>query len=102
MATMFTKWLKSTLKRTEIAEEDGCRECREPDKCMEILHLLLDGEADEEQSKYFRQHIERCMPCYECYSLDMAIKEVLKTKIERKPVPQDLVNTIKIKIQDTV
>ncbi len=99
MATMFTKWLRKTLKRTESADEQGCRD---PEKCMEVLHLLLDGEASEEESKYFRQHIQRCMPCYECYNLEMAIKEIIQTKIERKPVPQDLVNTIKLKIKETV
>ena len=98
MAVMFTNWLKSTFKR----KESSASECKESAKCMEILQLLLDGEADSEQEQYFHSHIEKCMPCYQYYNVEKAIKEILQTKIERKPVPQDLVNNIKLKIKETV
>lgn len=98
MAVMFTNWLKNTFKRKENTVE----RCKESEKCMEILQLLIDGEANNEQESYFRKHIETCMPCYQYYNLEKAIKEILQTKIERKPVPQDLVNTIKLKIKETV
>lgn len=101
MAVMFTNWLKNTFKRKDSAVVEKCR-CEESEKCMEILQLLIDGEADNEQEAYFLKHIETCMPCYQYYNLEKAIKEILKTKIERKPVPQDLVNTIKLKIKETV
>lgn len=99
MASMFTNWLKNTFKRTASTAEGGCKE---PDKCMEMLQLLLDGEANSEQEQYFHHHIEKCMPCYQCYNVEKAIKEILQTKVERRPVPQDLVNTIKLKIKETV
>lgn len=98
MAVMFTDWLKNTFRRKEKAQE----KCKESKKCIEILELLLDGEASKEQEAFYYDHIEKCMPCYQYYNLDKTIKEILKTKIERKPVPQDLVSNIKLKIKETV
>lgn len=98
MAIIFTNWLKNTLKRKENSTEM----CQESKKCIEILELLLDGEADPDQEDFFRNHIEKCMPCYQHYNLEKTIKEILKTKIEKKPVPQDLVDSIKSKIKETV
>jgi anti-sigma factor (TIGR02949 family) len=98
MAIIFTNWLKNTLGKKENSTEM----CQESKKCMEILELLLDGEADSEQEVFFRDHIERCMPCYQHYNLEKTIKELLKTKIEKKPVPNDLVDSIKLKIKETV
>lgn len=98
MAVMFTNWLKNTLKQKENPKEM----CQESRKCIEILELLLDGEANPEQEDFFRSHIEKCMPCYQYYNLEKSIKQILQTKVERKSVPQDLVASIKSKIKETV
>jgi mycothiol system anti-sigma-R factor len=63
--------------------------------CMEMLQLILDGEASTEQRDYFKSHMDHCMPCFKSYSVDMAIKELLKTKCCGGDAPVDLINQIK-------
>jgi mycothiol system anti-sigma-R factor len=66
--------------------------------CMEMLQLILDGEADVDQEKYFQEHMDRCMPCFKSFHLDMAIKGLLKSKCCGGQVPEDLVEQIKSQI----
>jgi mycothiol system anti-sigma-R factor len=70
--------------------------------CMEMLQSILDGEATPEQKSYFKQHMDHCMPCYKSYNLDMALKELLKTKCCGGAAPDDLVAQIKAKINSAV
>lgn len=99
MAIMFTNWLKDRFwPKLKPSKSSGCSENSE---CMKLLQLMLDGEASEEEAKIFNDHIEKCMPCYEYYNLEKTIKEIIQTKIERKAVPGDLVDSIKSKIKET-
>jgi anti-sigma factor (TIGR02949 family) len=66
--------------------------------CMEMLQLILDGEANEDQRVYFKNHMDKCMPCFKTYSLDNAIKELLKTRCHNDPAPPGLVESIKLQI----
>jgi mycothiol system anti-sigma-R factor len=66
--------------------------------CMEMLQLILDGEADGDQEKYFKEHMDRCMPCFKSFHLDMAIKDLVKSKCCGGHVPEDLVEQIKSQI----
>lgn len=66
--------------------------------CMEMLQFILDGEATNEQRDYFKSHMDHCMPCFKSYELDMAIKELLKTKCCGGEAPTDLVIQIKSQI----
>lgn len=67
--------------------------------CMEMLQVILDGQATADQHEYFRAHMDHCMPCFKSYELDMTIKELLKTKCCGGEAPSELV--IKIKSQIT-
>lgn len=89
-------WLKSRLKFLKNMH------CPDQANCFKILQLMLDNEADEAQKAQFEWQIKNCMPCYKMYRLDAVIKEVLQTKIEVKSVPDDLVDTIKLKIKNAV
>ena len=66
--------------------------------CVEMLQLILDGEATSEQQAYFKSHMDICMPCFKSYSLDMMIKELLKSRCCHDAVPSELVEQIKIQI----
>jgi mycothiol system anti-sigma-R factor len=66
--------------------------------CIEMLQLILDGEANEEQRSYFKVHMDKCIPCFKSYNVDMTIKELLKSKCCNDPVPSGLVDQIKMKI----
>lgn len=66
---------------------------------MEILHLMLDNEATEEQKQYVNKHIDSCMICFEQYEVEKQIRDLIKSKIANQPVPSDLINQIRSKIQ---
>ena len=75
--------------------------CPETQKCLEILHLILDDEADHEQEEYYKNHMDECWSCFKNYELEKAIRNLVKTKLERKTVPSTLIDDIKTKISES-
>jgi len=69
--------------------------------CMEMLQTILDDEATDDQKKYFKAHMDQCMPCYKSYDLDMSIKQLLQSKCCGGDAPQDLVEKIKVQMAQT-
>ena len=69
--------------------------------CMEMLQLILDGQATLAQREYFKSHMDHCMPCYKSYDLDMSIKQLLQSKCCGGDVPNELVEQIKNQISQT-
>ena len=75
------------------------QECQNQRECMEMLQLIVDGEASPEQKEHFlKHHLEECMPCYKNYHLEVAIRQLLKTKCNSHAAPQELVDSIKSKV----
>jgi mycothiol system anti-sigma-R factor len=70
--------------------------------CLEMLQVILDGEASDEQKKYFKEHMDMCLPCFKGYELDMAIKQLVKSKCCGGDAPSDLVEQIKITISQKI
>jgi mycothiol system anti-sigma-R factor len=70
--------------------------------CMEMLQVILDGEASEDQKQYFKQHMDMCLPCFKGYELDMAIKQLVKSKCCGGDAPSDLVEQIRITIAQKI
>lgn len=81
----------------EQANNDSCG-CTEFQKCVKVLYLMLDNEATDEEETYLLNHIDKCMVCFEQYEVEKQIREMLKTKLQKLPVPADLANNIKTKI----
>ncbi len=77
------------------ANEGGCKESV---KCIEILHLMLDNEASSQEEDYLRDHLDSCLPCLKNYEVESQIRNILRTKLEKREVPLDLLNAIKSKI----
>lgn len=74
------------------------QECGNQRECMEMLQLIVDGEASHEQKEHFlMHHLEECMPCYKSYHLEVAIRQLLKNKCTGH-APQELVDSIKAKV----
>ncbi len=74
------------------------QDCENSRECFEMLQLILDGEATTQQKDHFlKQHLEQCMPCYRNYHLEVAIRQLLKTKCTQH-APQDLVDDIRKKV----
>lgn len=74
------------------------QDCENSRECLEMLQLILDGEATAQQKEHFlKQHLEQCMPCYKNYHLEVAIRQLLKTKCTQH-APQELVDDIRKKV----
>jgi anti-sigma factor (TIGR02949 family) len=68
--------------------------------CLKVIQTILDGEASEEQRKHFETHIEDCLSCFDQFNLDKTIKLALQTKICKMDVPVDLLQLIRVKIDE--
>lgn len=74
------------------------QKCQNQRECFEMLQLILDGEASTQQKEHFlKEHLEECMPCYRSYNLEVAIRQLLKTKCTQS-APDDLVESIRKKV----
>lgn len=73
------------------------KDCPNQKDCLAMLQLILDGEATPEQKASFKSHVDECMPCYQHYHFDKAIKELLKLKCTSQ-APVDLIESIRSKI----
>ena len=72
------------------AEQRYC--CKD---CLCRLNSVLDGEATKEEMIYLQDHIDQCSPCYNHYNIEKSVKEVIKHKLEQKPVPANLIDSIR-------
>lgn len=74
------------------------QECENQRECLEMLQLILDGEATPQQKENFmNEHLEQCMPCYRNYNLELAIRQLLKSKCMQH-APEELVESIRQKV----
>jgi mycothiol system anti-sigma-R factor len=78
------------------------QECQNKRDCMEMLQLIVDGEASPEQKEHFlKHHLEECLPCYKNYHLEVALRELLKNKCTGH-APQELIDSIKAKVNSNL
>lgn len=70
--------------------------------CMEMLQLVLDGDATPEQQHQFKAHLDECMPCYKSYSLEVTLKMLIKSKCNGNGAPPELVERIKNQISQNI
>ena len=71
-------------------------------KFLKLLGLILDDEADEVEKSYLKDHVENCNGCFEQLEIERELKELIKTKLENKSVPEDLIQSIRGKINSLV
>lgn len=74
--------------------------CGDESKCFQLLERILDGETLAESKEQLNEKLEKCQPCFEFYQLEQAIKDVLKTKCTKQPVPAELAVSIREKIKE--
>jgi anti-sigma factor (TIGR02949 family) len=74
------------------------RKCPDFQKYLQVLHLILDNEATEADHHYLFNHLEGCSCCLNEYELEKQVRELIKTKLEQRPVPPGLTQSIKAKI----
>ena len=59
---------------------------------------MLDNEATQEQEAFFNAHIEKCKICFAHYNVERQLRQLIKTKVNHQPIPQQLANEIRLKI----
>jgi anti-sigma factor (TIGR02949 family) len=74
------------------------QDCDNQRECLQKLQLILDGEATPEQkNEFLNEHLEQCMPCYRNYHLEVAIRQLIKSKCMNQ-APQELIEDIRKKV----
>ena len=76
--------------------------CLDRDKCIQVLHLIIDGEANENDEEYFYNHINQCIHCSQYYRLEQAIRVALRKKMKKKVAPEDFINEIRNKFKESI
>jgi len=77
-----------------MGECPDCR-CKDFEKCLSILNLMLDNEATPEQEAFFNSHIKNCMICFAHFNIEKQLRKLIKTKVNRKPIPEELASQIR-------
>ena len=80
-----------------MSECPDCR-CNDFEKCLKILNLKLDNEASEDQEAFFNTHIGKCMICFAHYNIELQLRRLIKTKVNHRPIPEELAQEIRLKI----
>lgn len=74
--------------------------CSDVSKCFQLLERILDGEDISGSQEILKEKLAKCEPCFQHFHLEKAIKEVLRTKCTKHPVPNDVIASIREKIRD--
>jgi len=74
--------------------------CGDESKCFQLLESILDGEALDGSKELLDQKLAKCQPCFEYYHLEQAIRDILKNKCTKQPVPSELADRIRQKIAE--
>jgi hypothetical protein len=69
----------------------------------DLIQKVVDGQASEEEMVLYEEVIARCQDCKcrEYCEQELAIKNLLQTKLDRKRVPLDILQKIKTNFTKT-
>ncbi|NJN27675.1 MAG: hypothetical protein HC819_17755 [Cyclobacteriaceae bacterium] len=70
----------------------------------DLIQKIIDGQANPEEQKMYSEVIEHCLncKCREYCEQELAIKNLLQTKLDRKRVPLDILEKIKSEISKPI
>ena len=88
-----TNWIKKNIVTKYMMSG-----CPEEQRCLQILEEILDKESTSEEEVKYYSHLDQCWTCFKNYNLETAIRELIKSKIDNKPVPEGLLEKIKFEI----
>lgn len=72
--------------------------CEHHAECLKKIQSVLDGEATEEEKAHFRNNMDHCLHCIKMYQLEKCVKESLQAKVDKRICPDNLIATIKAKL----
>ena len=88
------------MENKEESSPERKLQCNDGSKCFQLLERILDGELVEGGNEMLQEKLDKCQPCFAHFHLEQAIREVLKTKCTKQPVPDKLAESIRQMIQD--
>ncbi len=74
------------MNKTFTNENSGSRFCKE---FVEIVQLILDDEAKDEDIKLFKEYYMKCKDCIKYYDIEESTISFIKQKIKRHTTPVD-------------
>lgn len=89
------------MEINDLASGERKLQCNDVSKCFQLLESILDGELGENGKEVLKEKLAKCQPCFEHFHLEQAIREVLKTKCTKQPVPTELADSIRQMIQES-
>ncbi len=75
--------------------------CDDVNRCFQLLESILDGEMGENGKEVLKEKLAKCQPCFEHFHLEQAIRDVLKNKCTKQPVPNELADSIRQMIKES-
>jgi anti-sigma factor (TIGR02949 family) len=75
------------MENNDASSPDRKLQCSDVSKCFQLLERILDGELVEEGEEMLQEKLDKCQPCFAHFHLEQAIREVLKTKCTKQPLP---------------
>ncbi|MEY3644583.1 MAG: hypothetical protein RLZZ207_1278 [Bacteroidota bacterium] len=91
---------QSAMENNDASSPDRKLQCSDVSKCFQLLERILDGELVEEGEEILQVKLDKCQPCFAHFHLEQAIREVLKTKCTKQPLPDKLAESIRQMIQN--
>ena len=88
------------MENTDASSPERKLQCSDVGKCFQLLERILDGELVECGNEMLQEKLDKCQPCFAHFHLEQAIREVLKTKCTKHPLPDKLAESIRQMIQD--
>lgn len=77
------------------------RPCPDHDKCIHVINLVIDGEANKDEEAYFYKHMQDCLHCAQYYKLEQSIREAIRKKLEVKEAPEELIAELRQRVKDS-
>lgn len=89
---------ESTVNSSQNANLGTVPSC---EKFLDIMQLILDDEATEEQKDFFRQRIETCSSSLNYYENEKVLWDKIRVKLgQKKCCPECVKDTILEKIKE--
>lgn len=84
--------------------DQGARGCDNYEKRIDLLQKVVDGQASAEEQEEFDKIVQECENC-QCRlycQQQLVIRELLRTRLDRKRVPIDMIEQIRERIRKPV
>jgi hypothetical protein len=96
---------KETANYLKCCVINNCQEpgCDNYEARRDLIQKIIDGQANEQEQHQYEEVISKCQncKCRQYCEQELAIKNLLQTKLDRKRVPIDILEKIKTNITKT-